>query len=52
MHRLPRQRLRRGAYALSARKRRHTTMMDLAFIALTGVFFTLTWGFVRLCEKV
>jgi len=26
--------------------------MDFAFLGLTALFFTLSWGFVRLCEKV
>jgi hypothetical protein len=25
---------------------------DAAYIALTVVLFTLTWGFARLCERV
>lgn len=27
-------------------------VMDALFIALMLAFFGLTWGFVRLCEKV
>jgi hypothetical protein len=26
--------------------------MDFIFIAITGGFFALTWGFVRLCERL
>jgi hypothetical protein len=26
--------------------------MDLVFVAVTGAFFALTAGFVRLCERV
>lgn len=26
--------------------------MDLLFLTLTGAFALITWGFVRLCEKV
>jgi hypothetical protein len=26
--------------------------MDAVFLGITAVFFLLTWGFVRLCEKV
>ena len=26
--------------------------MDFAFILLTLVFFALSWGFVRLCDRV
>jgi len=26
--------------------------MDLFFIGITGGFFLLTWGFVRLCERI
>jgi hypothetical protein len=27
-------------------------MMDLLYFALTAVLFSLTWGLVRLCERV
>jgi hypothetical protein len=27
-------------------------MMDLAFVSLTLALAALTWGFVRLCERV
>jgi len=26
--------------------------MDFAFILLTTLFFTLSWGFVRLCARL
>jgi len=26
--------------------------MDLVYLALTAVMFALTWGLVRLCERV
>jgi hypothetical protein len=30
----------------------HELLLDLAFVTLTSSFFLLTWGFVRLCERV
>jgi hypothetical protein len=27
-------------------------IMDAVFIGISVAFFVLTWGFVRLCEKV
>jgi len=27
-------------------------MSDVAFLALTGVFFVVSWLYVRACEKV
>jgi len=27
-------------------------MMDVVYFALTAVLFSLTWGLVRLCERV
>ena len=26
--------------------------MDIIFLAIIAVFFLLTWGLIRLCEKV
>jgi hypothetical protein len=34
--------------AAGARKR----VVDLLYIGITGGFFLLTWGFVRLCERI
>lgn len=27
-------------------------LMDIVYVALTLGFFALSWGFVRLCEKI
>jgi len=27
-------------------------MMDIAFVALTGGLFALSWGLARLCDRV
>lgn len=31
---------------------REESPMDIVFVTLTGGFFLLTWGFVRLCEEL
>jgi hypothetical protein len=31
---------------------KETAMMDAAYVALTVALFALTWGLVRVCERV
>jgi hypothetical protein len=34
------------------RSRESILMMDVVYVALTAVLFSLTWGLVRLCDRV
>jgi hypothetical protein len=42
---------RRPAHAVVS-SRESILMMDVVYFALTAVLFSLTWGLVRLCERV